>query len=188
MVADDTGRIRSQTAQVAEELLAAAKLKPGAVLVIGCSTSEVQGEHIGSAGSIPVADAILDGLLDVCGKQDIFLAIQCCEHLNRALVVERQAQETYRLAEVSAVPVPKAGGALAARAMRRFTDPVLVETIEADAGIDIGQTLIGMHLRRVAVPVRLAVKTIGQACVIAARTRPKLIGGERAVYVMPSNN
>jgi len=110
------------------------------------------------------------------------LAIQCCEHLNRALVVERSTMESYGLEEVSVVPVPRAGGALAAYAMRHFADPVVVESIQAHAGLDIGATLIGMHLRRVAVPVRLKQQKIGQAIVIAARTRPKLIGGPRACY------
>ncbi|MDU4960874.1 MAG: TIGR01440 family protein [Sporomusaceae bacterium] len=179
---DDFEQIRRETRAAVDELLALAGLAPGAVLIVGCSSSEVRGERIGSAGSEEVAAAILDSLLAACSRDGIYLAVQCCEHLNRALVVERELLVAQRLSQVSAVPVAKAGGALAAAAMRRFAQPVLAETIEADAGIDIGLTMIGMHLKRVAVPVRLGQKSIGQAQVNAARTRPKLIGGARAVY------
>ena len=167
------------------ELLEVAGLRPGQLLVVGCSTSEVLGEKIGTAGSGEVAAAILGALQQACSTRRIYLAIQCCEHLNRALVVERQVLEQYRLEEVSVVPVSKAGGALAAQAVREFADPVVVEAIEAHAGLDIGATLIGMHLKKVAIPVRLRQKAIGQAPVTAARTRPKLIGGTRAVYDRP---
>ena len=178
-------KIAAETASVAEEILAVAELKLGQVLVVGCSTSEVRGAKIGSAGSEEVAAAILEALMAECGQRGIWLAIQCCEHLNRALVVCRQAMEAYNLEEVSVVPVAHAGGSLAACAMDKFNDPVVVEALEAHAGIDIGSTLIGMHLKRVAVPVRISQKTIGQACVVAAKTRPKLIGGNRAVYSKP---
>jgi len=178
----DTQRIADETRAAIEELLDLACLATGDIVVAGCSTSEVCGQRIGSAGSEAAAEAIMDSLLAACRRRGLNLAIQCCEHLNRALVVERDVLKTCRLTEVSAVPVQKAGGALAACAMRRFKTPVLAEAIEADAGIDIGLTLIGMHLKRVAVPVRLQQKTIGQALVTAARTRPKLIGGARAVY------
>lgn len=177
--------VERQTACAAAELLAVAGLKPGQLLVVGCSTSEVRGEKIGSAGSDEVAKAIFAALSRCCAEKGVYLAIQCCEHLNRALVMERPAAERYGLEEVGVVPVPKAGGALAARAMRQFNDPVVVEAIAAHAGLDIGSTLIGMHLKRVAVPVRLAQRQIGQAPVTAARTRPRLIGGARAVYELP---
>lgn len=183
----DNLTIRTQTERAVRELITAAGLAPGQILVVGCSTSEVQGAKIGSAGSDAVAREILAGLMTVAGEFQVRLAIQCCEHLNRALVVERQTMEQYGLEQVTVVPVPKAGGALAARAMRQFADPVVVETIQAHAGLDIGATLIGMHLRRVAVPVRLQQRVIGQAPVTAARTRPKLIGGARAVYEWPAN-
>lgn len=178
--------IRTEVQSVVEELISAAQLKEGQLLVVGCSTSEVQGQRIGSSGSALVAAAILETLQQASGKDNICLAIQCCEHLNRALVVERETAERYGLLEVAVVPVPKAGGALAAAAFRKFSKPVVVETIEAHAGIDIGLTLIGMHLKKVAVPVRLKQKTVGQAIVTAAKTRPKLIGGVRAVYVLPN--
>jgi len=178
----DLDLIKDQTIQVVTELLQVANLSPGQILVVGCSTSEVLGSKIGSAGSTDVAQAILGSLRQVCTQDGIHLAVQCCEHLNRALVMETKAAQAYHLNEVMVVPVPKAGGALGAQAMGDFEQPVVVEAIQAHAGLDIGNTLIGMHLKAVAVPVRLAQKNIGQALVIAARTRPKLIGGSRAVY------
>ena len=164
------------------ELIAQADLKRGQVLVLGASSSEVAGERIGTSGSADVADAVLSGILPVCRANGIYFAMQCCEHLNRALVVEREAMEKYGWEEVSVRPVPKAGGSFATVAMQMMTDPVVVEEIRAHAGMDIGLTLIGMHLKRVAVPLRLSVKKIGEATVAAAKTRPKLIGGARAVY------
>lgn len=175
-------QIRTETAAAVAELLSQANLQPGQVLVVGCSTSEVAGQRIGTAGSESVAEAILEPLWEAAQARGIYLACQCCEHLNRALVVPQEAAERYGWEQVSVVPVPKAGGAFAARAMHHMPGAVVVEEIKAHAGLDIGLTLIGMHLRRVAVPVRLKRNTIGQARITAARTRPKLIGGERAVY------
>jgi uncharacterized protein (TIGR01440 family) len=175
-------QVRTQVTAAVEELLSVANLERGQVLVVGCSTSEVAGQRIGTAGSEAVARAILEPLWDVTQSRGIYLACQCCEHLNRALVVQREAAERYGWEQVTVVPVPKAGGAFAARAMHHMPGAVVVEEIRAHAGLDIGLTLIGMHLRKVAVPVRLSVTTIGQARITAARTRPKLIGGERAVY------
>lgn len=174
--------ITRQAKAAAEELLSMAELKPGQILVVGCSTSEVLGEKIGSSGSETVAESILTGLLEACASRQLRLAVQCCEHLNRALVITRDTMEAYRLNEVSVVPVAKAGGSLAALAMRTFREAVVVEEIEAHAGLDIGNTMIGMHLKKVAVPVRLQSRMVGQAPVVAARTRPKLVGGARAVY------
>jgi len=178
----DLDLIKNQTTHMVTELLQTAGLNPGQILVVGCSTSEVLGAKIGSGGSSAVAKVILDSLRQVCTLQGIYLAVQCCEHLNRALVLEQQAALSYRLDQVMVVPVPAAGGALGAQAMADFEHPVVVESIKAHAGLDIGSTLIGMHLKAVAVPVRLAQKNIGQALVTAAITRPKLIGGVRAVY------
>lgn len=169
-------------AEALSELVSVAGLIAGQVVVIGASTSEIAGKRIGTGGSRDVATAVLDGLWPVAEQRDVRLVFQCCEHLNRALVMERSTLLRFGLEEVTAVPVPGAGGAVAAAAYRRFTDPVLALSVAAHAGMDIGDTLIGMHLRRVAVPVRLAVREIGQAHVNAARTRPLLIGGERAVY------
>lgn len=173
----------TQQAETAvRELIAKADLKRGQVLVLGGSSSEVAGAHIGTNGSAEVAEAVLSGIMPVCRANGIYLAMQCCEHLNRALVVEREAMERYSWEEVSVRPAVKAGGSFATVAMKMMTDPVVVEEIRAHAGMDIGLTLIGMHLKRVAVPLRLSVKQIGEATVTAAKTRPKLIGGARAVY------
>lgn len=181
--AEFLAKVSAQVREAAEGLLAAAKLEPGQILVVGCSSSEITGRRIGSGGSVEVARAVLTPLLEVTRGAGIRLAIQCCEHLNRALVVERETMKSCGLEQVTVVPVPQAGGATASLAMEMFSDAVVVEEIRADAGLDIGSTLIGMHLRRVAVPVRLSLDKIGEARLTAARTRPKLIGGERAVYV-----
>lgn len=175
-------KIKTDTQQALQELLEAAQLKPRNILVLGCSTSEVAGQKIGTGSSIDVAEAIADAILPVVQRENIYLAVQCCEHLNRALVVERACAEQYSLDEVSVYPVQGAGGSMAHLAMKRFNDPVMVERIQGHAGIDIGDTFIGMHLKQVAVPVRSAVKEIGAAHLTMARTRPKLIGGERAQY------
>ncbi|WP_026572673.1 TIGR01440 family protein [Bacillus sp. UNC438CL73TsuS30] len=165
-----------------------ADLKPGQLLVVGCSTSEVMGEKIGTSGTLEVAEMIFRQLKQFQEQTGIRLAFQCCEHLNRALVIERATADERRLEEVSVVPVRKAGGAMATYAFEKMTDAVVVEFIKADAGIDIGQTFIGMHLKHVAVPVRVKQKMVGHAHVTLARTRPKLIGGERAVYERKSEN
>ncbi|WP_127534261.1 TIGR01440 family protein [Paenibacillus kobensis] len=167
---------------VVSELAAAGGLKRGQLVVIGCSTSEVLGQRIGTSGTTAAAAAIYGGIESVRREVGFYPVFQCCEHLNRALVLEREAAEKYGFEEVSAVPVPKAGGSMAAFAYRALGDAVLVESVRAHAGIDIGDTFIGMHLRPVAVPVRPSVREIGQAHVTMAVTRPKLIGGERAVY------
>ncbi|KKM10806.1 hypothetical protein SY88_12050 [Clostridiales bacterium PH28_bin88] len=179
----DLGLIAAQVRQAAEGLLAVAGMKPGQMLVVGCSTSEVVGHRIGSASNLDVAETILREVVEVTRRGGIHLAIQCCEHLNRALVVETPALEKYNLEEVTVVPVPGAGGALAATAMEVLDRAVVVERVSAHAGMDIGDTLIGMHLRPVVVPVRLDIKAIGAAHLTLARTRPKLVGGARAVYV-----
>lgn len=165
-----------------EELIKAAAPKPLSVFVVGCSTSEVQGERIGTCANLALAREMFAVLREEASKHFLFLAVQCCEHLNRALVMERSVLERYNFEEVTVRPVEHAGGSLAAAAYEGFDDPVVLESVRADLGLDIGQTLIGMHLKRVAVPVRLPVRTIGKAIITAARTRPPLIGGERAQY------
>jgi uncharacterized protein (TIGR01440 family) len=175
-------QIASQSKAAINELLDIALPKPGQIIVIGCSSSEIMGDKIGH-GSVPeAAEAVFQAVLPVIMDKGLFLAAQCCEHLNRALVIERQAAEKFGLEIVSAVPKPKAGGSFAASAYLAFSDPVLVEHVRADLGLDIGCTMIGMHLKDVAVPVRLENNRIGQALVLAARTRPKYIGGARAQY------
>ncbi|AOQ25364.1 hypothetical protein MTAT_21260 [Moorella thermoacetica] len=168
----------------AEELLNVAGLQPGQILVVGCSTSEITGRSIGTASSLEIGQAVVEGLLAATNRAQVYLAAQCCEHLNRALVIEAGAARLYNLPVVTVVPAPKAGGSLATAAYASLHRPVVVASLlaQAHAGLDIGSTLIGMHLRPVAVPVRLAIKTIGAAPVTAARTRPPLIGGQRAVY------
>lgn len=173
-------QIEKEAAAAALELCEAAKLKKGNTVVIGCSTSEVCGSKIGTASVPQAADALYRGLKSVFAPRGIYIAAQCCEHLNRAIVTERAAVPFAE--EVNVVPQPKAGGSFATAAYREADDPVVVEKIAADAGLDIGLTLIGMHLKAVAVPLRLCVKTIGEATVVAARVRPKFIGGERAHY------
>lgn len=158
------------------------------VLVIGCSTSEVAGERIGTSGSTDIAEFIFQELNDFSDKTGVDLAFQCCEHLNRALVVERDVAERLQLEEVSVIPVQKAGGSMATYAHRHFQNPTVVEFIKADYGIDIGDTFIGMHLKHVAVPVRVSLKELGNAHVTLAKTRSKLIGGERAVYSVEKAN
>jgi uncharacterized protein (TIGR01440 family) len=165
-----------------DDLQAAAQLGPGRVLVVGASTSEIAGHRIGTATSVALGRAVVRAVLAFVREAGCDVAFQCCEHLNRALVVARDAQRRYGWREVTAVPVPGAGGAVAACAFFELEDACLVEAIEADAGIDIGDTLIGMHLRRVAVPVRGRRTTVGMAHVVMARTRPPLWGGVRAVY------
>ena len=172
--------IYEQTKAVIEELGEKANLKPGNIIVVGCSTSEVLGSKIGTNSNPDTAKQIFDALHDYVQEKGFYLAIQCCEHLNRAIITERAAVP---FAEpVNVVPQPKAGGSLATQAYAGFSDPVAVEKIKADAGIDIGLTLIGMHLKKVAVPVRLENNRIGEAIIVAARTRHKFIGGVRAVY------
>jgi uncharacterized protein (TIGR01440 family) len=172
--------IYQQTQAVTEELIEKAALKAGQILVVGCSTSEVLGSKIGTNSNPDTAKDIFQALHDTAKKYGIYLAIQCCEHLNRAIITERSAVPFGEI--VNVVPQPKAGGSLATQAYAGLEDPVAVEEIKADAGIDIGFTLIGMHLKKVAVPVRLEHNRIGEAMIVAARTRPKFIGGERAIY------
>ena len=174
--------IRQQTRQALSALLAAAKLSPGDMLVLGASSSEILGQTIGSASSLEIAQAAVDEILSVAREQNIALAVQCCEHLNRCLVIEEETARRYGYEPVNVVPQPKAGGAFATAAYSLFRQPVVVEHIRAKAGMDIGQTLIGMHMAEVCVPVRCGVTHIGQAVLTCCRTRPKFVGGERAHY------
>ncbi|MDN7241793.1 TIGR01440 family protein [Planococcus sp. N028] len=171
-----------QLEETLNELEQQIQFKKGQVFVIGCSTSEIAGKRIGTGGGLDIAESLFPPLEKFAARHKIYLAFQGCEHINRALIVERQAAEKYGWEPVSVIPVPKAGGSMSAYAFMNMKDPVVVEEVQAHAGIDIGQTMIGMHLKRVAVPVRTSVKLIGDAIVSAAKTRPKLIGGERASY------
>ena len=173
----------TKNAEIAlRELIEAANLTAGQLLVIGCSSSEMVGERIGKNSSMEAALALRDAVLPILSEHGICLAVQCCEHLNRALIVERSTAEKFGYEPVWVKPQPKAGGSFATTVWEHMTDPVAVETVKAHAGMDIGATLIGMHLRRVAVPVRLSVNKIGEASLVCARTRPAYIGGPRAQY------
>ena len=173
-------KLIKEARSVIDEICERAALRSGDILVVGCSTSEILGSRIGTNSAPEVADAVFTALYEGAKARGIYLAFQCCEHLNRAIVIERCALPTAE--EVNVVPKPKAGGSMATAAYNGFSDPIVVEEIRADAGIDIGFTLIGMHLKKVAVPLRLENDKIGEAKVLAARVRPKFIGGASAVY------
>ena len=175
--------IRIQAEAAVRELIEAAGLKAGDLLVIGCSSSEIVGQRIGKGSSMEAAQAVYAGIAPVLREKGILLAAQCCEHLNRALIVETATAEKFGYEPVNVRPWAHAGGSFATTVWENMERPVAVEHIRAAAGMDIGDTLIGMHLREVAVPVRLPLKQIGQANLVCARTRPKFIGGERARYV-----
>ncbi|MBM7571278.1 TIGR01440 family protein [Aquibacillus albus] len=184
-------QLQQQMKAIVDEWIRSAYLNQGDLFVIGCSTSEVAGERIGTSGSEAIAAIIYKELNRLRQETGVQLAFQCCEHLNRALVVEADTMKQLQLEQVSVVPVPKAGGSMSSYAYKQLQQPVVVEQIQANAGMDIGETMIGMHMKRVAVPLRLKQRYAGSARVNAARTRPKLIGGHRAVYlneVEPSNH
>ena len=174
--------IKTDAETAVRELIEAAHLTAGQLLVIGCSSSEMVGERIGKHSSMEAAVALYEAITPILAAHGILLAAQCCEHLNRALIVERSTAEKFGYEPVWVKPQPKAGGSFATTAWERMTDPVAVERIQAHAGMDVGATLIGMHLRRVAVPVRLSVNRIGEAPLVCARTRPAYVGGPRAQY------
>ncbi|HEX5563767.1 MAG TPA: TIGR01440 family protein [Sporosarcina sp.] len=171
-----------QLEQLLVEIEEQIELEPDSIFVVGCSTSEVAGKRIGTAGALEIAEVFYKPLQLFAERNQLHLAFQGCEHINRALTVERKTARTFHLEPVTVIPDVSAGGSMSAYAYRQMKQPVVVEEIRANAGIDIGQTLIGMHLKRVAVPVRTSISKIGDAIVTAATTRPKLIGGERAIY------
>ena len=174
--------VRKQVETAVRELIEVSGIGEGDILVVGCSSSEILGEKIGKGSSLEAAEEAFAGLYPILREKGIYLAAQCCEHLNRALIIERECAKKYGLEIVCVVPQPKAGGSFATTAWANFEAPVAVEHIKAQAGLDIGGTLIGMHLCDVAVPVRLSVNRVGAAILLAARTRPKFIGGSRAKY------
>ncbi len=179
---EEITKIGEAAYEAARQILEAAHLKEEDLFVVGCSTSEVAGEKIGTFSNPELAEAVFGGVYQATEEAGVYLAAQCCEHLNRALILEGEAARKYGYEPVNVIPQPKAGGSFATAAYTAFEEPVAVEHIQAHAGMDIGDTLIGMHLRPVAVPVRIEVKRIGEAHVVCARTRPKFIGGQRAVY------
>lgn len=175
-------KIKTDVKAVVKELLAVANLEKGDALVVGCSSSEVASHQIGSYSSEEIGQAIFDAMLEALDGTGVYLAAQCCEHLNRAIIVEKEYARANRIPIVNVVPQLKAGGSFATATYKGLKQAVAIETIQAQAGIDIGDTLIGMHLCPVAVPVRASQSTIGNAHVVMARTRAKYIGGERAHY------
>lgn len=174
--------LTQQAKKAAEELVEVAGLRAGDIMVVGCSSSEIVGARIGKGSSIEAAQAVFAGLSPVLREHGIYLAAQCCEHLNRALILEQEAADKFGYEIVNVRPWAHAGGSFATTVWENLAHPVAVEHIRANAGMDIGDTLIGMHLKEVAVPVRLSVKHIGEANLVCARTRPRFIGGERAHY------
>ncbi len=174
--------LKQQAAQVARQLIEVTRLQKGQLLVIGCSSSEIVGKRIGKGSSKEAAEAVWAGMYPILREAGISVCVQCCEHLNRALVIERADALRFGFEIVNVIPQLHAGGAFAVTAYENFDDPVVVETVKADAGIDIGGVLIGMHLKHVAVPCRLDEKYLGEAMLLCARTRPKYIGGWRAAY------
>lgn len=175
--------LKTAAETAARELIEVAKLEAGDIMVVGCSSSEVGGQKIGTDSNVDIADAVFSGIYGVLKEHGVYLAAQCCEHLNRALIVEKAAMRDYRLERVNVIPQKKAGGSFATAAYHAFAEPVAVEELRcARAGMDIGDTLIGMHMAKVAVPVRLSVRKIGEANLVCARVRPKFVGGDRAVY------
>lgn len=175
-------QVKKEAEQVTGQLLKEAKLKAGDILVVGCSTSEIAAHNIGSHSSEEIGRAVFDGIYGVVKAEGIYLAAQCCEHLNRAVILEEAVAVKYGLEMVNVIPQPKAGGSFGTAVYHGLERAVAVEEIRAHAGIDIGDTLIGMHLRKVAVPARIEQKTVGAAHVVCARTRLKFVGGERANY------
>ena len=173
--------IKNQAKTACQELVETAKLHSGQILVVGCSSSEIMGQRIGKASDINAAEAVYEGIMEVLAPRGIYLAAQCCEHLNRAVILENEALPPW-YDIVNVVPQPKAGGSFATTFYKNAANPVAVEEIKADAGMDIGDTFIGMQLKKVAVPVRLSVKSIGEAHLTCSRTRPKFVGGSRAIY------
>lgn len=179
---NDITIIGEEAYRAAKEILEAAALEEGELFVVGCSTSEVGGASIGSYSSPELAEVVFGGIYQATQEAGVYLAAQCCEHLNRALILEKEAAKSFGYEIVNVVPQPKAGGSFATAAYKAFEHPVAVEHIKASAGMDIGDTLIGMHLKDVAVPTRIRTGQIGDAHVVCARTRPKYIGGTRAMY------
>lgn len=178
----DTDKVLTDVEKAIRELIKIAKPEADSLFILGGSTSEIQGEEIGSATDVNLGEKIINRVLTVLAEFDLYLAVQGCEHINRSLVIEKACQQKFSFAEVNVIPHRKAGGAFAAAAFNKFVDPVTVEKVEADLGLDIGDALIGMHLKNIAVPVRLSFKEIGKAHLTAARSRLKLVGGIRAKY------
>jgi len=176
-------QVQAQLSQLLNEFEQQVSFQPKQLFVIGCSTSEIAGARIGTSGAVEIAEVLFEEFSKFAQRHGIYLVFQGCEHINRALTMEAEAAQLYSLEPVTVIPVKHAGGSMSAHAYTKFEHPVVVEHVRAHAGIDIGQTIIGMHLKEVAIPVRTSIRQIGEAVVTIAKTRPKLIGGERAIYI-----
>jgi uncharacterized protein (TIGR01440 family) len=177
-----TDKILADVEKAIRELIEIVEPDSGEIFILGGSTSEIQGKEIGSATDLKLGKKIIEVIMEIMAEYELYLAVQGCEHINRSLVIEKKCQLLNHFSEVNVIPQRHAGGAFATEAFELFDEPVTVENMEADLGIDIGDALIGMHLKNVAVPVRLTIKEIGEAHLTAARTRLKLVGGVRAKY------
>ena len=177
-----TEEILTEVETAIRELIDIVKPEPGSIFLLGGSTSEIQGKEIGSATDLKLGKKIIKRVIKIMDESELYLAVQGCEHINRSLVIEKKCQLLYHFPEVNVIPQRHAGGAFSTEAFELFKNPVTVESMEADLGIDIGDALIGMHLKNIAVPVRLSIKEIGEAHLTAAMTRLKLVGGVRAKY------
>ncbi|RUL53166.1 TIGR01440 family protein [Lysinibacillus antri] len=175
--------LQQPLSQLLHELEEQVDFQPNQLFVVGCSTSEVAGAKIGTAGALEIAEVLYEEFNRFAKKHNLYLVFQGCEHINRALTLEYEAAVKYSLEPVTVIPAKHAGGSMSAYAYTQLDNPVVVEHVRAHAGIDIGQTMIGMHLKEVAVPIRTSIRQIGDAVVTVAKTRPKLIGGERAIYI-----
>ena len=182
MVEQQYQEIYGQRAECVRYLFAHGGLHTGATVVLGCSTSEVAGGVIGHDSVPALGRALAAAFIDTCDALGLHAAIQCCEHLNRALVMEQGTLDRLRLTQVNVRPVPTAGGSTAAGAYERFAHPAMAMSVQADAAIDVGDTLVGMHIRPVAVPLRMLGAQVGKAHVVMAYARYPLIGGSRAQY------
>ena len=164
------------------EIIEKSKIESGDVFVVGCSSSEILGDKIGTNSNVDLGKIVFEEIYNVLKERNIYLAAQCCEHLNRSLIVEKECAKEYGFPMVNVIPQPKAGGSFATAAYHGFKKPCAVENVSAKAGLDIGGTLIGMHIVPVVVPLRISIKKIGEANIICARSRLKFVGGQRAIY------
>ena len=174
--------IARQAHDAMEELLERAKLPKGALVVVGCASSEIMGSNIGKGSTPDAAEAVYSTVAPLLSERGLYLAAQCCEHLNRCVVMEKETLRDYGCTQVKAIPQPKAGGSVPAAAWKMLREPALALAVQADAAIDVGDTLVGMHIRPVAVPLRGAYRRLGEANLVQAYSRLPYIGGARAVY------
>lgn len=175
-------QLARETQAITRDILEKSAIVTGQVFVLGLSSSEVAGGLIGKNSNAEIGRIIVQAVLEETKKRGLYLAVQGCEHVNRALVVEKEYAERKDLEIVNVLPSLHAGGSGQVAAFELMSDPVEVEEIVAHAGLDIGDTAIGMHVKRVQVPLVPFQRELGGAHVTALASRPKLIGGARAHY------